>query len=185
MTPQPAIIPPVFVDWLGDVVAVERHFEDALDDQARKTSAPPIIMHLQDAVHDSRVRAEAFRDHYALSETLSVLQQGLDLFGKAVGLNEQIKTESVDKALRNDFVACNLAAVNYSMLHTTAIALENEGVAAFAAQGLRTYATLIAEINAELPGAVVRELVGADSATPIDANAAAIASSQQQGLWFR
>jgi len=183
MASDPTPNQPAIADSISDVVSLERHFEDVLDLQITIDAAPAIISTIHDTVHDSRMRAEDFRESYSDSPAMSVLKQDLDLLGKAISLIESVRKETISNSLRNDFVACNLAAVSYSMLHTTAIALENEDVAAFAAEGLRTYARLITEIGIALPSAVVRELVGTSGAESIDANAAAIATSQQQGLW--
>jgi hypothetical protein len=170
---------PAVSEWIGDVVALERHIDSVLDRYASGAVVPPIIRYLHEMVHESSTRAKNFHpghDHPAKS---SVIQEGLALLDRSALLIERIDEGTLSHVLRNCFVACNLAAVTYSMLHTSAIALEDEDLAGFTARGLRTYAELISEIGTVMPGVVVGDL----SDTRIDPNAAAIASSQQQEMW--
>jgi ferritin-like metal-binding protein YciE len=174
----------VLADWVSDVVAVESHIEEALDRQLKIKDAPPIIRQVHDTVRDSKHRAEAFRDaNYRDGGNQNAIQKGAELLGKAAGIIDLIRKDTASKALRDDYVACNLAVVSYSMLHTTAIALEDEKVAAFAADGLKTYARVVTDINVAIPNVVVDELQKNPDVTVKDANAAAIATSQQQGIW--
>lgn len=69
-----------------------------------------------------------------------------------------MREDGVAKALRDDYTAYNLLAISYTMLHTTAMALEDPATQAFAGQGLRTYAGLVQDINHLMPEAVVQDL---------------------------
>lgn len=173
----------ILADWIGDVVAVESHIEEALDHQLNIPDAPPIIRQLHDAVRDSKHRAEAFRDAHPGAGGQSILQKGTELLGKAAGVIDMVRKDTAAKALRDDYVAFNLAVASYSMLHTTAIALENQEYAAFAAEGFKTYAGLVVKINEHLPQVTVDDLIKNDDVPVKDANAATLATTQQQELW--
>jgi hypothetical protein len=60
--------------------------------------------------------------------------------------------------LRDDYAAFSLAAISYSMLHTTATALGDSRVASLAERHLRDHADAIMRINDVMPGVVTREL---------------------------
>jgi ferritin-like metal-binding protein YciE len=60
--------------------------------------------------------------------------------------------------LRDDYAAFSLAAISYSMLHTTSLSLDNPQVAELAEQHLTDNAGAIERINEIMPGVVDREL---------------------------
>jgi hypothetical protein len=182
MLAETNVTPPIVSRWINEIVSLEEHIDSMLRRQAKVPTAPSVIRNLYETVHENRIRAETFR-HRFREPADSPEQQGLTLLATSPVLTERIGNDNMSHVLRNDFVVCNLAAVMYSMLHTAAIAMESETVAEFAARGLRTYAGTIANIARALPGAVVGELVESRTNSTIDANAAAIAASQQQELW--
>jgi ferritin-like metal-binding protein YciE len=83
---------------------------------------------------------------------------GAALFGKAAGIIDLLRSEGISKGLRDDYAAFSLAAISYSMLHTTATALGDSRVAALAERHLRDHADAIMRINEIMPEVVMREL---------------------------
>jgi hypothetical protein len=71
---------------------------------------------------------------------------------------DKIRSEKVSKMLRDDYTALNLAAVGYSMLHTTGLAVQDHATAALALRHLKDYTSIIMELNAIIPSVVVAEL---------------------------
>jgi ferritin-like metal-binding protein YciE len=150
-------------DYLGDMKAVESHIEEALDRQLDMFPDQPEARAAVQGFHDM---VKAQRDHLAsLLEaepeggvTNSVKDAGSTLLGKAAGMIDKIRTESQSKALRDDYTAFNLAAVSYSMLYTTALALGDTKVAAVAEKHLTGYAEAIQKINSLIPAVVLHEL---------------------------
>jgi ferritin-like metal-binding protein YciE len=174
-------------DWLGDMVAIESHIEEALDHQltidTKSTTGKQAIQHAHDTVRDSKKRAEAFRDSYGEAGGQSVVQKGTELLGKAAGIIDKVRKDTATKALRDDYTAGNLAVAAYVTLHTTAIALEDDAVANFAAQGLKTYSQLVMDINKALPQTVVEDLIHNDEVPVRDPNAGKIAAAKQYEVW--
>jgi hypothetical protein len=80
------------------------------------------------------------------------------LLGKAAGVIDLVRTEGISKSLRDDYAAFSLAAISYSMLHTTSLGLGNPQVADLAERHLTDYAGAIERINEIMPGVVAREL---------------------------
>jgi ferritin-like metal-binding protein YciE len=149
-------------DYVGDMVALESHIEEALDRQLKEVTDDPVALAAVQEFHDT---VKAHRD------TLKALQQetgktigspikeaGAALFGKAAGIIDLIRTEGISKSLRDDYAAFNLAAISYSMLHTTATALGDQQVATLAERYLKDHAHALMRINEIMPGVVIREL---------------------------
>lgn len=152
----------VIADWLGDIVALESHVEEAMDHQLKLKSESAeltaTIQRFHDTIRDSKKSAEAYQEQYGSTSGNPVIKKGSELLGKAAGLIDQARNDSVAKALRDDFTAFNHVAIAYTMLHTTAMAYNDSATEAFAGQGLKTYAALVQDINQVMPEAVVLDL---------------------------
>ena len=148
-------------DWLGDLVALESHVEEAMDAQLKlkgEASLTAALQRFHDTVRDSKQRAVAFQQGYGSTAGNPVIKAGSELLGKAAGVIDKLRKDSVSKALRDDYTAYNQLAIAYTMLYTTAAAFTDDATQQFAEQGLRTYAGLVQEINQVLPVAVLADL---------------------------
>jgi len=149
-------------DWVGDVVALESHVEEAMDRQLKLESSnsalTAAIQRFHDTVRSSKQRAVAYQEAYGTEAGNPVIKAGSNLLGKAAGMIDQMREDGVSKALRDDYAAYSLLAISYTMLHTTAMALKDGPTQAFAEQGLRTYAALIQDVSDLMPEAVVQDL---------------------------
>jgi ferritin-like metal-binding protein YciE len=151
-------------DYVGDMHAVETHIEEALD---RQLDMFPDQPHVAAAIQEFHDLVKAQRDHVQSlleslpheSSTNAVKDLGSSVLGKLAGMLDKVRTESQSKALRDDYVAFNLAAVSYAMLYTTADAFGNAQVAKMAEKHLRGYAAAIQKINHLVPEVVVHELI--------------------------
>ena len=159
-------------DYVGDMNAVESHIEEALDRQLDmfpdQPKAAAAVQEFHDMVKAQRDHVQSVLDGLPKeSPTNAVKDLGSSLLGKAAGMLDKIRTESQSKALRDDYVAFNLAAVSYAMLYTTADALGNRQVADMSEKHLRGYAAAIQKINHLIPEVVIHELIkdghGADT----------------------
>jgi len=88
----------------------------------------------------------------------SVKRVGSTVAGAAAGLIDLVRTEGLPKNLRDDYTAFNLANIGYLMLHTTALALDDQEVADLARQHFSDYAEAILRFDTLVPAAVVRYL---------------------------
>jgi hypothetical protein len=75
----------------------------------------------------------------------------------AAGAIEKLRSEQLAKALRDDYTAFNLAAIGYTMLHTTALALGYPETAALAERYLTDYAGFVQQLNQLIPDAVLHD----------------------------
>ena len=175
------------VDWTGDIVALVGHIEEALDHQLKlesnSTAVTGLIRELHDSVRDDKKRAVAFQESAGSTAGNPVIKAGSELLGKAAGLIDRMRNDSVAKALRDDYTALNHLAVSYSMLHTTAMALKNDKAKSFAEEGLRTMAKLVQRINDVMPEAVFQELVDNEDVDVMDPNVVAECRDEINRIW--
>lgn len=183
----PEAINETLADWLSDVVTLESHIEEAMDRQLTlkpgNQEVADAIRRFHDAVRASKYRAQDFQKELGTPGGNVVVKTAGELLGKAAGLVDKVRKDSVTKALRDDYVAYNLAAISYTLLHSTALALKDHKTAAFAQQGLTTYAKLVQDVNAILPRAVVDDLVRNDDVPVADPSVVSTARETIQTVW--
>lgn len=152
----------VIADWVGDLAALVGHVEEALDHQLKLKSGnatlDATIQKFHDTVRDDKKRVEAFQKQYGSTAGNPVIKKGSELLGKAAGMIDELRKDSVAKSLRDDYTAFNHVAIAYTMLHATAMAYNDGATEEFAGQGLKTYASMVQDINKVISEAVVLDL---------------------------
>jgi ferritin-like metal-binding protein YciE len=150
-------------DYVGDMVALESHIEEALDRQLDEAKDDPdarqAVQRFHDMVKQHRDTLKVLQEDTGSTAGNPIIEAGSALLGKAAGAINLVRAEGISKALRDDYAAFSLAAISYSMLHMTALGLGNERVASLAKQNLTDYAGAIERINEIMPAVVNRELV--------------------------
>jgi ferritin-like metal-binding protein YciE len=150
-------------DYVGDMVALESHIEEALDRQLTEVQDDPEAQQAVQLFHDTvkrhRDTLQALQEETGSTAGNPIKAAGSALLGKAAGVVDLVRTEGISKSLRDDYAAFSLAAISYSMLHTTGLGLGNQRVASLATQFLTDYAGAIERINEIMPSVVNRELV--------------------------
>ena len=174
-------------DWLGDIVALESHVEEAMDRQLHLTSdnagLTAAIKRFHDTIRDSKQRAVQYQEQYGSTAGNPIIKAGSNLLGKAAGMIDKMRSDSVSKALRDDYTAYNHVAIAYTMLHTTAMALGDQATQSFAEQGLRTYAAMVQELNHLIPEAVVEDLRTNEDVPAVDTSVAGACRQIVDGIW--
>ena len=149
-------------DYVGDMAALESHIEEALDRQLIEVKDDPAAMaavrDFHDMVKQHRDTLKAMEEETGKTIGAPIKEAGAALMGKAAGIIDLLRTEGISKGLRDDYAAFSLAAISYSMLHTTATALGDQRVATLAERHLQNHARAIMRINEIMPGVVIREL---------------------------
>ncbi len=149
-------------DYFGDMVALESHIEEALDRQLELAPKHPeagtAIQEFHDMVKANRDALKAHQEQVGSTVGNPIIEAGSAVLGKAAGLIDKVRGDTLSKALRDDYTAFSLASVSYTMLQATARALGDEATAKVAATGLRGHAKAIQKINHLIPSVVVWEL---------------------------
>ena len=149
-------------DYVSDMAALESHIEEALDRQQIEVKDDPVALaatrDFHDMVKQHRDTLKAMEEETGKTIGTPIKEAGATLIGKAAGIVNLLRSEGISKGLRDDYAAFSLAAISYSMLHTTATALGDSRVASLAERHLRDHADAIMRINDIMPGVVIREL---------------------------
>lgn len=173
-------------DWLGDMVALESHIEEALDRQLSIAKDSPVasaaVQRFHDMVKSNRDALKARQAEVGSTGGNPVIKVGSTLLGKAAGLIDKVRPEGISKSLRDDYTAFNLAAIGHTMLHTTAVALGDKATADLAAGCLTGHAGAIQEINHIIEDVVMEEL-RKDNLPIVDANAASETRKLVDQIW--
>jgi hypothetical protein len=169
--------------YITDMLALEDHIEKAVKGQLTDLKEyPEVVVALRDIHtkvehHISDLRMLSDRRN-AGGVVESVKRAGSALAGVAAGVIDLIRTEGLPKNLRDDYTAFSLANIGYVMLHTTALAFEDQEVADLAHQHFRDYTDAVMRLNNLIPAAVARFLeqqglpVRADIASEVNENVA-------------
>jgi hypothetical protein len=150
---------------IADMVAVERHILEAIRRQAKDDDLrrlPDIDQLLQkiDAalaghVEELEAHLEGFRNGTAADSLKGMVGSAL---GALAGIYDQLRKDTASRALRDDYTALSLAAMSYTMLHTTALGLGQGATAELALRHLKDLTPLLVEISKRMPAVVAREL---------------------------
>jgi ferritin-like metal-binding protein YciE len=150
--------------YVSDMIAVEEHISNAVkrqaDDKEVQKHNPQAAQLIQHIVRHTDEHAKHLEQHL---ETLGgdpakgLKEVATSALGAVAGMYDKVRTEKVSKMLRDDYTALNLAAVGYTMLHTTGLALQDHPTAAVALRHLEHYTSIIMELNQIIPSVVVEE----------------------------
>jgi ferritin-like metal-binding protein YciE len=175
--------------YVSDMLAVERHMLPALEDQSKddRYNKHPAAQRLVSRIEATiRSHIDGLEQHLKAlgGDPASPIKSAVTaVLGVAATVIEKMRTDPVSKNLRDDYTVLNLAAVSYTMLHTTGQALMDQRTADLAANFLRDYTPLITELNEVIPAVVVHEL--RDETETIDPAAADRAVERTQQAWQR
>lgn len=103
--------------------------------------------------------------------------------GVVAGLYDKVRDEKVSKMLRDDYTALSLAAISYTMLHTTGLALAAAETADIALGHLQHWTPLIVNISEVIPLVVAKEL--AEDPGQVSPNIGQQAVRNTQTAWSR
>jgi ferritin-like metal-binding protein YciE len=173
--------------YVGDMHATEKHILEAIERQAESDEAaaqPDAQDFFNRTVAVLREHTSHLDRHLETlggSASSTVKDAVTGALGFAAGLIDQVRDQAVSKMLRDDYTALNMACVSYTMLHTTALALNDSKTAEIALLHLKHLTPLVTEINKLTPLVVVRELM--DDADAVDGSAGERAVSNTQEAW--
>lgn len=173
--------------YLSDMLAVERHILPAIESQSKEErfAEHPDVQRLVNKI-EATVRThinglEQHLENLGGNAASPIKSAATAILGLAATMIEKVRTDPISKNLRDDYTVLNLAAVSYTMLHTTGQALMDQQTADLAANFLEDYTPLITEINEVIHEVVVGELP--DETEVLDPQAAERAIERTQQAW--
>jgi hypothetical protein len=151
--------------YVSDMVALEDHIESAVkhqtsDDKLEKHNAEAVRL-IYRIEQTNKTHKEALKRHLEAiggDSATGIKEMATDVLGNLAGLYDKVRTQAVSKMLRDDYTALNLAAMGYTMLHTTGLALRDQATADLALRHLRDYTDVVMTINEIIPQVVVEDL---------------------------
>ncbi len=176
----------IIADWVGDMIAIEAHIEEALDAQLKVKDQVPAaassVQRFHDTTKANRDRLRAYQEKVGSTGGNPVIDAGASILGKAAGLIDRFRNDTLTKAIRDDYTAFNHASVGYTLLHTTAVALGDGETADLAAQNLKVHASNVQHIN-HIISDVLMEEITKDEYPIKNAQAAAETRKAIDSIW--
>ena len=174
--------------YVSDMMAVEEHIGSAVKRQAedenlskQNPQARQIINSLVQITERHEQELKSHLESIGGDTGKSIKEVATAALGSLAGLYDKVRTEAVSKMLRDDYTAVNLAAIGYTMLHTTGLAFNDQATASLALRYLKDYTPIIMQFNEIIPSVVVAEL--RDSGTMVNESAIQQAVSNTQAAW--
>ena len=167
--------------YVADMATVEKHILEAIERQRKDDD----IQQFPDAAQwVGRVEGVLRRHVDNLDSHLKNFDGGgvagtvkealTGVLGTVAGLYDKVRKDTASRALRDDYTALSLAAISYTMLHTTALGLSQGTTAELALTGLKDLTPLVMEGAELIPKVVLKELAfeGYDISTQVGEQAA-------------
>lgn len=173
--------------YVSDMLALERHIREPLErqlndrDAARFSGAQRVFASIKSVTDNHIAALEAQLDALGGHAASPVKSMWSSLLGVGAAAVDSVRKTRVSKNLRDDSTALSLAAISYTMLHTTALGLGDQTTASLAQRHLRDITPLIVEISRVMPQVVLEEL-RADGES-VDLSVASIAESTVADSW--
>ncbi|NBC25383.1 MAG: hypothetical protein GVY08_00840 [Bacteroidetes bacterium] len=149
--------------YTSDLLALENHFMNALKKQKTseqiKDEKVIELLHELDKMTSSHVISLEHHVDRLGGELKSDIKTKIASFaGSLAGLIDAARTDTMSKMLRDDYTALSMITIGYTMLHTHALAEEDELLAELTKENLTNCTTMITEISKVVPLAVAREV---------------------------
>ncbi len=179
--------------YVSDMMSVEKHTLEALERQTGDRR----VMEYKDA-HELLMRIQAtLRNHVtaldiylasvppvqtskAENAEAMIKKAATGAMGTIAGLYSRLRTDDpISRNLRDDYTSLSLAAISYTMLHTTAHALHDTRVADLALAHLNDITPFVAALSRIIPHVVARELAVEGKALDVAVGQEAVDNTQK------
>jgi hypothetical protein len=152
-------------EQVSNMVALQKHVLEMVQKQSgeqrvRSHSETSSVINRIDYVLKEQI-AQLERHHSSLGEaaTSSAMKQAMSaVSGFVSGIQNRVRSEPVSRMLREDYAGLSMIAMDYTILHTTALALDDKQTAEIAQKNLGLITPLIVDISKLLPSVVVHEM---------------------------
>jgi hypothetical protein len=138
-------------------IAAKRQIED----KNASTLDPQVNKMLQLIARQTEKHTKDLEQHLRAiggDPTKSMKEMATAAIGAIAGWYDKNRTVQGSKMLRDDYTALNLAAIGYTMLHTTGVAVQSHPTSTLAMRHLKDYISIITELTSIVPSIVVAEL---------------------------
>lgn len=147
-----------------DLLALETHFMKAVKNQKGSDSVKDEyvieLLHEMDKKISGHVsELEEYVEKMGEKPKSGLKTKIASLAGSLTGLFDETRSDTVSKMLRDDYTALSMITIGYTMLHTYALAEEQQDLADLTIQHMERCTSLITEISKVVPLAVANEII--------------------------
>lgn len=152
------------ITYTSDLLALENHFLNAVKKQkVSDTIKDEIVIELLHELDKTISKNSAELEDYLESKdsnTKSEIKSKLASFtGSIAGLIDNARSDTVSKIVRDNYTALSMITVGYTMLHTLALANDDESLAEISGNHLKECTNMVTEISKVVPLAVANEVI--------------------------
>ena len=150
--------------YTSDLLALEKHFLSALrkqksSDNFKETLSIELIYELE-RMTSTHVQAMEQHVENLGGEIKSEIKSQIASFtGMIAGLIDRARNDTVSKMFRDDYVALSMVTIGYTMLHTLALAENEDTLADICIQHMENCTGMVTEISKVVPLAVASEVI--------------------------
>ena len=174
--------------YVADMAAVEKHILEAIERQSKDDDIrqfPDAAQWVDRTQGILRRHVEELENHLKSFDGGSVAgtvkEAVTGVLGVFAGLYDKVRKDTASRALRDDYTALSLAAISYTMLHTTALGLNQGTTAQLALANLKELTPLIMDAAELIPKVVLKDL--AFQGYTIDTTVGEQAARNTQEAW--
>ena len=150
--------------YTSDLLALESHFMNAVkkqktSDELKDENAIELI-HELDKMSSEHVKSlERHVERLGGKMTSDIKTKIATFAGSVAGLIDGARSDAMSKMLRDDYTALSMITIGYTMLHTHALAEEDELLAELTQKQLSDCTNMITEISKVVPLVVAEEVI--------------------------
>ena len=178
----------ILSSYVSEMLGAERHIVGAIDSQLKDErvqkfiDARDLLQRVSQVLHGHLESLERLLESSGKEKGSALKRAATTLTGAAAGLYDKVRrSDPASRNLRDDYTALNLAAVSYSMLHTTALAHKDQELADLSLNHLRDLTPLIMRLSEVIPLIVAMELVIEDKS--VDPSVGEMAAKNTSMAW--
>jgi len=150
--------------YTSDLLALERHFLNALKKQKAsdkiKDNSVIELMHQCEKRVSSHVKSLERHVDRLGGEMKAEIKSKLATFtGSIAGLIDSVRSDTVSKMVRDDYTALSMITIGYTMLHTHALAEDDQLLADLTIEHMANCTSMITEISKVVPLVVASEII--------------------------
>jgi len=149
--------------YASDLLAVQRHLLSAVkkqqaSDKVTQKEAIELFYQINLVLSEQAGQLESHVNKLGGDLKEEVKSKLAGFTGSLTALVDTVRSDTVSKMIRDDYIALSMLAAGYKMLHTSAIIAHREDLVRLTREHLTTIAQLITKSSKVLPMVVAREL---------------------------
>jgi len=150
--------------YTSDLLALESHFLNAVKKQKSSESIKDEIVidllhELDKMVSKNTKELESYLESTEGKTNSDIKSKLASFAGSVAGLIDNARSDTISKIVRDNYTALSMITVGYTMLHTLALANDDESLAEISENHLKECTNMVTEISKVVPLAVANELI--------------------------